>query len=352
LETIPRWSIARRKQFVRLGRKTRDLDTTVRYRLVAWMAGGMGVTTAARTVGCAISTASSARRRFLDGGAEGLLDRRAGNGSAKVTPRFLEVLRQVLRKVPQDFGWQRSTWSRELLTLELARRRQPLVAACTMGRALDSIGARLGAPKPYVDCPWPAQQRERRRGELRKLAAQATALEPVFYVDEVDIHLNPKVGRDWMLPGTRRYVRTPGQNKKHYLAGALNAQTRKVTWVDAARKTSALFCALVWRLAAQHPKARRLHLILDNFIIHKSKKTQAFMGQLGGRIVLHFLPPYCPDDNDIERLWLDVHSNVTRNHRCLTLKKLLRQVDNYLHARNATDGHQVGYRVPSAALAA
>jgi transposase len=31
--------------------------------------------------------------------------------------------------------------------------------------------------------------------------------------------------------------------------------------------------------------------------------------------VLHFLPPYCPDDNRIERLWKDLHDNVTRNHK-------------------------------------
>ncbi|MFP2924295.1 hypothetical protein ACLESO_03555 [Pyxidicoccus sp. 3LG] len=35
--------------------------------------------------------------------------------------------------------------------------------------------------------------------------------------------------------------------------------------------------------------------------------------------MLHFLPPYCPEGNRIERLWLDLHANVTRNHRCRTL---------------------------------
>jgi hypothetical protein len=30
----------------------------------------------------------------------------------------------------------------------------------------------------------------------------------------MDVHLNPKIGRDWMLPGYRRYMVTPGQNRK------------------------------------------------------------------------------------------------------------------------------------------
>ena len=37
---------------------------------------------------------------------------------------------------------------------------------------------------------------------------------------------------------------------------------------------------------------------------------------------MHFLPPYCPDANRIERVWQDLHANVTRNHRCKSLKAL------------------------------
>lgn len=52
------------------------------------------------------------------------------------------------------------------------------------------------------------------------------------------------------------------------------------------------------------------------------------------RIVLHFLPLCCPDHNRIERLWLDLHANVTRNHKCTTMAQLLgnarRYVDAYL----------------------
>lgn len=349
---IPRWRPVRRKQFIRLGKKFGDADTALRFRMVARLAAGFGVCEVARALACAVSTVSRAKSRFLEGGSEALLDRRAGNGATKVTARFLDVLRTVLAKTPQDFGWQRTTWTRELLALELARRGQPRVAVCTMGRALATIGARLGAPKPFVDCPWPVRRRQRRLFELRCLVARATEAEPVFYGDEVDIHLNPKVGRDWMLPGMRRFVRTPGQNKKHYLAGALDAVTRKLTWVDGPSKSSALFIKLLWRLLGEQPKAKRIHLIVDNYIIHKSKKTLAALEQLKGRVVLHFLPPYCPDENAIERVWLDVHNNVTRNHRCRTLKKLLHHVFTYLHARNARGGHGVETRLQRLSKAA
>ena len=52
--------------------------------------------------------------------------------------------------------------------------------------------------------------------------------EAAVYQDEVDIHLNPKIGPDYMLPGQQKTVATPGQNKKHYLAGALDAKTGRM----------------------------------------------------------------------------------------------------------------------------
>jgi hypothetical protein len=100
----------------------------------------------------------------------------------------------------------------------------------------------------------------------------------------MDIHLNPKIGRDWVLKGHRRYVLTPGQNKKRFVAGALNAATGKVTWVVGPTKASDLFCALVWKLVGEHRHARRIHLILDNYVIHSSKRTKRFLVQFGDRV--------------------------------------------------------------------
>ena len=54
---------------------------------------------------------------------------------------------------------------------------------------------------------------------------------------------------------------------------------------------------------------------------------------------LHFLPPYCPDHNRIERIWKDLHDNVTRNHRCTTMDELMAEVRSYLTARNRRGHH-------------
>jgi transposase len=53
-----------------------------------------------------------------------------------------------------------------------------------------------------------------------------------------------------------------------------------------------------------------------------------------------FLPPYCPDHNRIERVWKDLHDNVTRNHTCRTMSELMTEVHAYLQLRRRTLRHQ------------
>ena len=89
------------------------------------------------------------------------------------------------------------------------------------------------------------------------------------------------------------------------------------------------------KLAAEtYPHAKVIHVVLDNYPAHSGRIAKAAVAELGGRVVPHFLPPYCPDDNRIERVWLDLHANVTRNHRCGDMGELMRQVVAYLVARN------------------
>ena len=78
-----------------------------------------------------------------------------------------------------------------------------------------------------------------------------------------------------------------------------------------------------------------IHVILDNYSIHHTQQvTLSLATEHGRRIDLHFLPPYCPDHNKIERTWQDLHSNVTRNHRCSDMAHLMREVRVYLRRRN------------------
>ncbi|WP_233278245.1 helix-turn-helix domain-containing protein [Myxococcus stipitatus] len=154
---------------------------------VAAVGRGASCHAVARAMECATSAVVSAVRRYQEGERQALRDRRESNGRRKVDNRFRERLVRVLEGTPEDWGWCRPTWTRELLCQELARRGLVRVSVATMGRTLASLGARLKAAKPIVECPWPGWRRRRRLHELKWLEVYGPSREPVLHVDEVDI---------------------------------------------------------------------------------------------------------------------------------------------------------------------
>jgi hypothetical protein len=157
-----------RRQLIRIGRQSGDPATALRFQAVAALAAGRGSVQVARELEIARSTVTTAGRRFMEGGSEALYDQRHRNGVSKVDDAFRQRVAKLLLNTPEDFGWSRPTWTRELLCVQMVREGWPPVAVCTMGRALAVIGARLGVPKPIVLCPWPRDAR------LRKLARMSS----------------------------------------------------------------------------------------------------------------------------------------------------------------------------------
>lgn len=314
-------------------RWTRDKGLATRLQIVLHAAKGRDSRTIAEALGCHRSWVSRVLQRFREEGQAGLMDRREDNGQAKLNEEYLGQLYEVVSRGPPDYGHRRPTWTRELLVEVMTDLTGIRIHVGTMSRALKAIAARRGRPRPVVRCPWSQAAKNKRIRALRQRLANLPPGEVAVYQDEVDIHLNPKIGLDWMNRGQQKEVVTPGQNQKRYLAGAMNARTGELTVVEGTRKNSVLFIDLLKALRADYPTARRIHVILDNFRIHTSQISQMALAAFGGRIVLHFLPPYCPNENKIERLWQDLHSEVTRNHRCSTMDDLMRNVRHFIQGK-------------------
>jgi transposase len=317
----------------RLRRSTSEAGLAMRCQIILHAAKGRSSRVIAEALGCHRSWVSRVIRRFVSHGEASLMDRREDNGEQKLTEWYLGQLHELVAGQPTDYGERRPTWTRELLVKVMARQTGTWVHVTTMSRALKQIGARRGPPRPVVRCPWPKRAKNRRIRQIRALLDNLPDDEVVVYEDEVDIHLNPKIGLDWMNRGQQKEVVTPGQNEKRYLAGAMNAKTRLLTVVEGKRKNSWLFITLLGALAEDYPDAKRIHVILDNFRIHDSQITRQSLARYSGRIVLHLLPPYCPNENKIERLWRDLHSEVTRNHNCKNMQELMRNVRYFIRRR-------------------
>ena len=324
-----------RKKLLRQARRTRDAGRRTRCLIVPRLADGWPAARVAAALTCAPATVRKFRGRWLAGGFAGLVDRREDNGRTKADEQCVATVRWLLRFTPPAFGHRRPTWTTALSAATARRFAGVAVSGTTMGRVLRTPGARRGRAKPLGPCPWGERRRAARMAAIHGLTGALPAGEACVWEDEADIDLNPKIGPDWVLPGAQREVPTPGTNVKRYFAAAVDAATDRLVWVQGERKDSGLFVRLLGRLLEAYPDGRVIHLVLDNYGVHTSRRTRAWLEQFGGKFRLHFLPPYDPDDNRIERrLWREVHANVTTNHRIGCIGRLCREVVAYMTRHN------------------
>ena len=82
-------------------------------------------------------------------------------------------------------------------------------------------------------------------------------------------------------------------------------------------------------MAGIYRRARRIVLIVDNSIIHKSSITRRWLAN-NPKLELPFEPVYHLWVNVIERLWKTLHDTVTRNHRHRSMKALMRSVRQFM----------------------
>jgi transposase len=324
-----------REKLQRVARQCKHADTRTRYLIVLRSADGWSGRRIVKALGCCASTVSRTLNRWEAYGEAGLVDRREDNGAVKADDLYARTVAWVLESTPREFLHRRPTWTRRLLVETAAAYTGVRMSVTTMGRLLRRLKVRRGRPKPTARCPWGESARKQRVAAIHALIDTLPPTEAAVWEDEADVDLNPKVGFDYMLPGTQRRVPTPGRNVKRYLAGALDARTDRLVWVRGGRKNSRLFLDLLKRLSAEYADRELIHVVLDNYTIHSSKQTKRWLAERGPKFRLHFLPPYCPDDNRIERrVWREVHANVTVNHTCASIGELMGEVVHYLKSHN------------------
>ena len=249
--------------------------------------------------------------------------------AAWVSPSLRRSLVAMLRKVPSAYGWCRTRWSCATLAAQLTLQRGIVVSASTMRRWLHALGwvwkrAQLVARD---DDPERVAKLARIRHTLETLRKRAI----VLFADELDIHLLPKVGYQWMPQGATVKLVTPGQNQKHYLAGALEPQSGQIVYCTGTRKTNVLFRGLLDRLDWGYPQAQfaKIYVVVDNYGIHKAKVVVRWLAA-HPRFELLLLPTYCPKANPIERAFADVHDKCTRNHQRNRIEDLVWDVERHL----------------------
>lgn len=278
------------------------------------------------------------RRCYEQYGETGLVPEPQGRKESTVTETLCAKLLELVEGLPGQYGYLRSRWTSEMLAEQLYELLGVWIHASTVRRLLPKLGVVWNRARPTLHIRDP--NKSSKMNKIRKALRHADEQAPVFYVDEVDIDLNPRIGAGWMKKGQQTAIPTPGQNQKRYLAGALNAETGKVVWVEWEKKNSEIFIRLLAELRKRYRQAKKIILIADNYIIHKSRMTQCFL-RSNRKFIMLFQPVYHPWVNKIELLWKQLHDTVTRNHRHSTMNKLMASVRLFMESVSPYPGQNM-----------
>lgn len=315
-----------RRRLRRIAQRHGDGDYRRRANALLLCYQGWTLSGIARQLQASRSSVRKWKRRYEQFGEAGLVPERRGRRERTVDETVCAKVLEMIERKPSEYGYLRSRWTSEMLAEQLKRWAESIHAS-TVRRLLPRIGVVWNRARPTLCIRDP--RKAKRMKAIEQALNSADEHNPVFYSDEADIDLNPRIGNGWMKKGQQTAIPTPGKNQKRYLAGALNAVTGTVTWVEWEKKNSEIFIRLLAELRRRYRQARTIRLIVDNYVIHNSAMTLCFLRH-NRKFKLLFQPAYHPWVNRIERLWKKLHDTVTRNHQHGTMNRLMEAVRTFM----------------------
>lgn len=156
-----------------------------------------------------------------------------------------------------------------------------------------------------------------------ELKATVPAEEPILFGDGVHPTQATKLTYGWIKKGTEKAINTTASRTRLNIVGAIELgaiEKAVITRYDTINAENIV--DFMTKLRARYPDAPQLHWIIDGAGYHKAKIVQDKAKELS--IKIHFLPPYSPNLNPIERLW-KVMNKHARNNRFFTCAKEFRQ---------------------------
>lgn len=136
---------------------------------------------------------------------------------------------------------------------------------------------------------------------------------PVLFMDAVHPTQSTKLSYGWIRKGQDKLIETTGSRTRLNLIGALSLENIGATVTETYETiNSESIVRFFWKLKKEHyPLEQKVHLILDGAAYHRTKLVKDAAKVLN--IELHYLPPYSPNLNPIERLWKVMNEHARNN---------------------------------------
>lgn len=248
-------------------------------------------------------------RQYEDKGLEALVEKIAAGPEPKLSEKQRQqVKRWILGKDPRQYGFDYGLWSRRIVQQMIGEKLGVALGLTAVGRLLASLEITPQKPlrRAYERDPvavdlWVAETYPKLRKRAKRLGAK------IFFLDEAGFQSDPPLGRTYGLKGQTPVVRTSGQRQSLNVISAVNARGEFWAATYTSKLNAESFVAFLQNFV--QGRADKVFLVVDGHPAHKAKLVKNYVEGLGGRLELHFLPPYAPDLNPDEFVWGHMKTN-------------------------------------------
>lgn len=154
--------------------------------------------------------------------------------------------------------------------------------------------------------------------------------EPILFIDGVHPTMQTKITCGWIKKGIEKEIATTASRTRINIMGAVNLSDMTVLTEEYDKTITGNSIIDFFNLIKeQYATKSVIHIILDQAGYHKSFDVREHASNLG--IHLHYLPPYSPNLNAIERLWKVMNEKVRNNVFFDSAKSFKSKLRDFFH---------------------
>ncbi len=142
------------------------------------------------------------------------------------------------------------------------------------------------------------------------LTANASGSDLIMFMDAVHPEYQSQSVCGWMPKGETKTLATTNTQYRLHLNGAINLSSMQIITREYETINAQSIISFCTDLENIYPD-KSIHLICDNGRSNKNKELAQYLEN--ARVTIHYLPPYSPNLNPIERLWKVMREHVTYN---------------------------------------
>jgi len=145
------------------------------------------------------------------------------------------------------------------------------------------------------------KQQEAWLAEYEKLKAGLPSTETICFTDGVHPTHNVQPAYGWIKKGEPKAIPANTGRARLNLTGAIDILSHRIHIREDKTLDAMATITFLQQLEDAYPIMNKVHVFCDNASYYRNKKVKEYLKI--SKIELHFLPPYSPNLNPIERLW-------------------------------------------------